>query len=150
MHLTIKLYINGESQGSLGVRTTTTRNLPKDWSGVIYSDINGGSATGEKTTRAGFYGMENYYYIIVESRLNTGISIEPQAPIVGLRRPRILSECFNDQLLVRIMGSACGICATTRLAHPYITNPQQTSLLPRRHLPHPPYTRVLQPTLVIK
>ncbi|KAG6836059.1 hypothetical protein H0H93_011848 [Arthromyces matolae] len=75
----INYYVNGTKQGTLGVRINTKLNLPDDWSGVIYSDINGGSQSGAKTTRAGFNARGGYYYIIVESRLNTGITIEPQA-----------------------------------------------------------------------
>lgn len=53
----INLYINGVSQGSLGVGATTTRELEENWSGFIYTDANGGNgSTGERTTRAGFYG----------------------------------------------------------------------------------------------
>ncbi|KAF5376280.1 hypothetical protein D9615_008510 [Tricholomella constricta] len=78
----INLYINGVSQGSLGKGATTTRELEENWSGFIYTDANGGSATGERTTRAGFYGEDDYYYIVIDpSRLNTGVRIEPQVPI---------------------------------------------------------------------
>jgi hypothetical protein len=52
----ITLYINGESQGKLAVGATTTRTMNENWSGFIYTDANGGSQTGTRTTRAGFYG----------------------------------------------------------------------------------------------
>ncbi|KAG5636892.1 hypothetical protein H0H81_006512 [Sphagnurus paluster] len=78
----ITLYINGESQGTLGKGAVTTRQTIKNWSGFIYTDANGGSATGERTTRAGFYGDNDFYYIVIDpSRLNAGVRIEPQAPI---------------------------------------------------------------------
>ncbi|KAG6827539.1 hypothetical protein H0H92_011418 [Tricholoma furcatifolium] len=76
----INIFINGRSQGKLGVRTTLTRTLAEDWSGSIYTDANGGSADGSGGMKAGFYGKDNYYYIVDEARLNTGVSIVPMAP----------------------------------------------------------------------
>jgi hypothetical protein len=52
----ITLYINGVSQGRLAAGAVTTRTQTENWSGFIYTDANGGSVTGERTTRAGFYG----------------------------------------------------------------------------------------------
>jgi len=78
----VNYYINGQSQGSLSKGATTTRQFAEIWSGFIYTDANGGSADGIRTTRAGFYGEGDMYYIVIDpARLNTGIRIEPQAPI---------------------------------------------------------------------
>ncbi|KAF8069880.1 G-X-X-X-Q-X-W domain-containing protein [Lyophyllum atratum] len=78
----VGLYMNENYQGILGKGATATHQLPEGWSGFIFTDANGGSATGERTTRAGFYGEDDYYYIVIDpSRLNIGVRIEPQAPI---------------------------------------------------------------------
>lgn len=53
----VTLYINGESQGSLAANGgTTTRDFNNTWSGLIYTDANGGNKNGTRTTRAGFFG----------------------------------------------------------------------------------------------
>lgn len=71
----ITLYINGESQGKLAVGATTTRTFNKNWSGFIYTDVNGGSQTGTRTTRAGFYGevrlLREFIFASCLNALNT-------------------------------------------------------------------------------
>jgi len=78
----ITLFINGESQGSLNARDgTTTRNFPRTWSGFIYTSANGGNQNGTGTTRAGFFGDNDYYYLVIDPNyLNTGVSISVNTP----------------------------------------------------------------------
>lgn len=54
----INLIVNGQSQGNLAAKGgLVTKTYPENWSGIIYTDTNGGDpATGEFTTRAGFHG----------------------------------------------------------------------------------------------
>ena len=55
--LPITLYINGESQGTLGSSGgSTSRDFADGWSGFIYTDFNRGNQDGAGTVRAGFYG----------------------------------------------------------------------------------------------
>ncbi|KAG6872922.1 hypothetical protein C0995_005180 [Termitomyces sp. Mi166 len=77
----INIYISGKSQGKVMTGTTLVRNLAKNWSGSIYTDANGGYPDGSNGTKAGFYGKDNYYYIVDEARLNTGLRITPDAPV---------------------------------------------------------------------
>ncbi|KAG6875131.1 hypothetical protein C0993_010689, partial [Termitomyces sp. T159_Od127] len=93
----IRIYIGGKDQGKVMTGTTLVRRLPKNWSGSIYTDANGGNAGGYNGTKAGFYGkvspsvvlfssgaillQDNYYYIVDESRLNTGLRITPDVPV---------------------------------------------------------------------
>ncbi|KAG5725680.1 Alpha-L-arabinofuranosidase [Termitomyces sp. T112] len=77
----INVYIDGKSQGRVPSGTSIVRNLPKDWSGYIYSDANGGRADGSNGTKAGFHGEGGYYYIVDEWRFNTGLRITPDSPI---------------------------------------------------------------------
>ncbi|KAF8148280.1 ricin B lectin domain-containing protein [Crassisporium funariophilum] len=75
----IALYINGQTQGTLEANTGTNRTFEDTWSGLIYTTANAGNANGAGTTRAGFYGETNYYYIVKDpNHLNTGVSILPQ------------------------------------------------------------------------
>ncbi|KAG6917046.1 hypothetical protein DXG01_004098 [Tephrocybe rancida] len=96
----INLYADGKSQGNIAVRTTLSLTRAKDWSGTFYTDANGGSADGLGGMKAGFYGkvgsnpslfafltsnhkrtlQDDYYYIAIEKRLNTGVRITPTAP----------------------------------------------------------------------
>ncbi|KIM35511.1 carbohydrate-binding module family 13 protein [Hebeloma cylindrosporum] len=78
--LPINLYINGENQGSLAAYGAgqTTRDFSDGWSGFIYSDFNQGNPDGAGTVRAGFYGTNNYYYIVTDQNwLNVGVGIQP-------------------------------------------------------------------------
>ncbi|KAF9466903.1 ricin B lectin domain-containing protein [Collybia nuda] len=80
----INLIVNGESQGNLAAKGgLVIRTYPENWSGIIYTDTNGGNPeTGEYTTRAGFNGeTDNYYVVAFTSHPNVGVSIAPQAPI---------------------------------------------------------------------
>lgn len=52
----IDLFVNGESQGPLAVRATTTRDFDSSFDGFIYTTSNGGHLDGSHTTRAGFFG----------------------------------------------------------------------------------------------
>lgn len=54
----INLIVNGQSQGNLAAKGgLITKTYPQNWTGIIYTDTNGGdAATGEFTTRAGFHG----------------------------------------------------------------------------------------------
>lgn len=54
----ITLYINGASQGLLSANGgITTRDFEDNFSGVIYTDANGGHSDGTSTTLAGFVGQ---------------------------------------------------------------------------------------------
>ncbi|KDR77633.1 hypothetical protein GALMADRAFT_224914 [Galerina marginata CBS 339.88] len=80
----ITLYINGQTQGSLATNSITNRTFDDAWSGLIYTDANGGGANGASTTRAGFYGPTNYYYVVMDpNHLNTGVSIVPKVLITA-------------------------------------------------------------------
>ncbi|KAF9466905.1 G-X-X-X-Q-X-W domain-containing protein [Collybia nuda] len=82
--LPVTLYVSGGRQGTLNADGgTTQREFPEDWSGYIYTDANGGNGEkSERVARAGFYGPNDYYYIVVDPyRANTGISIIPKAPV---------------------------------------------------------------------
>ncbi|KIM35445.1 carbohydrate-binding module family 13 protein [Hebeloma cylindrosporum] len=75
----ITLYINGQTQGLLATNGFTNRTFEDSWSGLFYTDANGGNANGAGTTRAGFYGQTNYYYIVKDPKLfNAGVSIVPK------------------------------------------------------------------------
>ncbi|KAG6917047.1 hypothetical protein DXG01_004099 [Tephrocybe rancida] len=98
----INIYADGKSQGKLAVHTTLSLTRAKDWSGSFYTDANGGSVDGLGGMKAGFYGkvgfevlpllfafltslrkrtlQDDYYYIVDEKRLNTGVRITPTAP----------------------------------------------------------------------
>ncbi|GLB44971.1 putative G-X-X-X-Q-X-W domain-containing protein [Lyophyllum shimeji] len=81
---TINWYLSGlnVTQGSVAKGATITQEVEEIWSGFVYTDANGGSADGKGSTKAGFYGEGDMYYIVVDSpRINAGIRIEPQAPI---------------------------------------------------------------------
>jgi len=53
----ITVYINGQTQGLLAMNDFKNRTFEDSWSGLIYTDSNGGNANGAGTTRAGFYGQ---------------------------------------------------------------------------------------------
>lgn len=55
------MYINGQSRGHIKREATVTKSFSSKWSGFIYTDANGGSVKGSKTTRAGFYGEVSSY-----------------------------------------------------------------------------------------
>ncbi|KAG5634339.1 hypothetical protein H0H81_002338, partial [Sphagnurus paluster] len=75
----INIFVDGGSRGSIDTGSTTVIEQSLDWSGVIYTDANGGSATGAGSTKAGFNGPGSYYYVAAPNpnRLNTGVLIEP-------------------------------------------------------------------------
>ncbi|KAG6828382.1 hypothetical protein H0H92_008182 [Tricholoma furcatifolium] len=74
----ITYYVNGVSQGSLAVSANATQYLPDFFDGFVYTDVNGGNANGTGTTRAGFYGDDGYYYIVVDpNHFNVAVSITP-------------------------------------------------------------------------
>ncbi|KAJ3511872.1 hypothetical protein NLJ89_g3855 [Agrocybe chaxingu] len=76
---TISVFINGQTQGLLTPNEATNRTYEDTWAGLIYSTTNEGGANGAGTTRAGFYGQTNYYYLIRDpSNFNTGVSIVPR------------------------------------------------------------------------
>lgn len=60
----INVLISGVSQGRLATGASITRTQTENWSGFIFTDANGGSATGERTTRAGFYGDVSLWLFI--------------------------------------------------------------------------------------
>jgi len=76
----INLFINGQAQGTLNQDGgSTSRTYDDNFSGLIYSTANGGQSNGAQSTRAGFYGQTNYYYIVKDpNHLNVGISIVPR------------------------------------------------------------------------
>ncbi|KAJ7087957.1 G-X-X-X-Q-X-W domain-containing protein [Mycena belliarum] len=75
----VTLYINGASQGTLASSGGfTTRTVDDNWSGFIYTDANQGNSDGSGTVRAGFFGEDNYYYLVSDpSWVNVGVSIIP-------------------------------------------------------------------------
>ncbi|RDB27192.1 Endo-1,4-beta-xylanase A [Hypsizygus marmoreus] len=82
---TVPLFIGGQLQVNLTAKGGTfTKNLPGN-AGFFYTTANGGNADGSGTTRAGFFGDNDYYYIVVDpAHMNTGIAITPiQAPSNG-------------------------------------------------------------------
>ncbi|KAG5637604.1 hypothetical protein H0H81_003996 [Sphagnurus paluster] len=86
----VKLYINGEAQGSIPASGGSFgRTFPDTWSGFIYTDANGGNKSGAGTTRAGFYGQSGYYYMVVDpAYFNVGVKITPdRAPSSGFCVP---------------------------------------------------------------
>ncbi|TFK22300.1 hypothetical protein FA15DRAFT_671682 [Coprinopsis marcescibilis] len=94
--LPIDVYINGQNEGTLSSGGgSLARDYPDGWSGFIYSDFNRGNADGAGTVRAGFYGTNDYYYIVQDPNwLNVGVSIHPidRAPRGGF--------CFTVECLV--------------------------------------------------
>ncbi|KAF8890489.1 hypothetical protein BD779DRAFT_1469382 [Infundibulicybe gibba] len=78
----ITLFVNGQNEGVLRANGgSVDKPYPKPWSGFIYTDANGGNgATGSGTTRAGFYGEDGYYYVVVDpNHFNTGVTIAPKS-----------------------------------------------------------------------
>ncbi|KAK7055961.1 carbohydrate-binding module family 13 protein [Favolaschia claudopus] len=77
--ISISLYINGDNQGVLASSGGfTTRTVDNNWSGFIYTDANQGNVDGSGTVRAGFFGQDNYYYLVADpSWVNVGVSIAP-------------------------------------------------------------------------
>ena len=98
----VDLYINGENQGPIASGATTSRTFDDNWSGYIYTDANGGNASGVNTTKAGFYGPvsfssylfgpylnrpeTDYYYLVVDpAHFNTKIAVSvPSLPPVSI------------------------------------------------------------------
>ncbi|KAG5634420.1 hypothetical protein H0H81_002054 [Sphagnurus paluster] len=75
----INLFVNGRTQGSLRPNGgSTSLTYSNSFSGVFYTDANGGNRNGFGTTRAGFEGVGDYYYEVVDANnFNTEISIAP-------------------------------------------------------------------------
>ncbi|KAL4259364.1 Ricin B lectin domain-containing protein [Pleurotus pulmonarius] len=75
----LTLFINGENRGVLGNNGGNVHSdVPRDWSGDIWTSSYQGSASGDKSTRASFHLEEGYYFIVSDfSRFNTGVSIKP-------------------------------------------------------------------------
>jgi hypothetical protein len=68
----ITLFINGESQGTLTANGgSTQRTFDNTFSGLIYTDANGGNQNGVGTTRAGFFGQVSHpaYLLLTFSTL---------------------------------------------------------------------------------
>ncbi|CAA7260702.1 unnamed protein product [Cyclocybe aegerita] len=75
----IKLYISGKSHGIVPSGHVVTKVLADNWSGLIYTSSNGGNPNGVGTTRAGFFGLTGYYYVVRdEEHFNTGVTIAPK------------------------------------------------------------------------
>ncbi|KAG6840324.1 hypothetical protein C0991_007437 [Blastosporella zonata] len=74
------LFINGVAQGSLPASGGVIhKNMTNIFDGFIYTDANGGNQNGAGTTRAGFYGDNSYYYIVVDpAYFNVGVTITPR------------------------------------------------------------------------
>jgi len=90
----ITLYINGQSQGLLATNGIRNSTFNDNWSGLIYTNVNGGNANGVGTTRAGLYGQTNYYYIVKHPNLfNTGVSIAPKVNNVSAGSFCIPTKC---------------------------------------------------------
>lgn len=53
---TINIFINGNSQGSISSGGVVRHTFNNSFSGLIYTNANGGAQSGAGTTRAGFYG----------------------------------------------------------------------------------------------
>ncbi|KAF9483148.1 G-X-X-X-Q-X-W domain-containing protein [Pholiota conissans] len=81
---TIKVFSGGQLRGSIAPRRSISKTFPDDWSGFIYTDANGGSAKGSKSTKAGFFGETDYYYIVKDRKgFNAGVSVVPKATPTG-------------------------------------------------------------------
>ncbi|RDB27191.1 Extracellular exo-alpha-L-arabinofuranosidase [Hypsizygus marmoreus] len=81
----IPLYIGGELQGNLPAKGGSVTKTLSDLPGFFYTTANGGNVNGAGTALAGFYGNDDYYYLVVDpAHMNTGISITPvQVPSKG-------------------------------------------------------------------
>jgi hypothetical protein len=54
----IRIWVDGNSQGWLSPNSgSKVLNYPNDFSGLIYTNANGGNQDGSRTTRAGFEGQ---------------------------------------------------------------------------------------------
>ena len=53
---TIKVYSGGHPRGTIPTGRSITKSFPDNWDGFIYTNANGGTVKGSKTTKAGFYG----------------------------------------------------------------------------------------------
>ncbi len=53
---TIKVYSGGHPRGTVAAGRSITKSFPDNWDGFIYTNANGGTVKGSKTTKAGFYG----------------------------------------------------------------------------------------------
>ncbi|KAG5650304.1 hypothetical protein H0H81_012686, partial [Sphagnurus paluster] len=75
----INVYANGRWDSWLeGEGGSRVRGLADDFSGLIYTDANGGSQLGFSTTRAGFNGDDGYYYLVTDPNyFNVEMSITP-------------------------------------------------------------------------
>ncbi|TFK67156.1 hypothetical protein BDN72DRAFT_899185 [Pluteus cervinus] len=72
----IDLYVSGQKQGTIQPNGNTNFTQPDEWSGFIYTDQYGGSSDGTGTTRAGFYGTNDWYYLVVDTtHFNTAVTI---------------------------------------------------------------------------
>ncbi|KAF8952331.1 ricin B lectin domain-containing protein [Flammula alnicola] len=72
-------YINGQAQDVLATNSVTNQTFQDDFTGLIYTNANGGAANGAGSTRAGFFGPTNYYYIVGDAaHLNTGVGVVPK------------------------------------------------------------------------
>ncbi|KJA17545.1 carbohydrate-binding module family 13 protein [Hypholoma sublateritium FD-334 SS-4] len=82
--VTIKVYSGGHPRGTIAAGRSITKSFPDNWDGFIYTNANGGTVKGSKTTKAGFYGETDYYYVVKDPKLfNVGISITPKATKTG-------------------------------------------------------------------
>ncbi|PPR04288.1 hypothetical protein CVT26_004075 [Gymnopilus dilepis] len=105
----ISVYINGENNASLSSSQAINLTLEDTWSGLIYTTANGGSESGKGSVKAGFIGAANYYYIVKDENMNTGLSINPNVPSTD--------EFLEDGF--------CGmdICDSTYCPSPYSSPP---------------------------
>ncbi|KAG5640885.1 hypothetical protein DXG03_006744 [Asterophora parasitica] len=78
----INIFVNGITLGSLSANGGSgVVSEPDDFSGVFYTNANGGNQNGFNTLRAGFEGNGDYYFLVVDNNhFNTEISIRPERP----------------------------------------------------------------------
>ncbi|GLB36919.1 putative G-X-X-X-Q-X-W domain-containing protein [Lyophyllum shimeji] len=86
----INIFVNGNWVDYLPDNGgTSLMSFNNNFTGFIYTDVNGGSETGVGTTRAGFFGQNGYYYIVLDpNHLNVGMDITPtRGPYNGFCEP---------------------------------------------------------------
>ncbi|KAF7436141.1 hypothetical protein PC9H_002967 [Pleurotus ostreatus] len=143
---TLTLFINGENRGVLGNNGGNVHSdVPRDWSGDIWTSSYQGSASGDKSTRASFHLEEGYYFIVSDfSRFNTGVSIKPnRGEVVTL--PELHVKRRADLYRDRTMAGARRPSATVQIAIP-LTAADLTTCRPHRTA-HPAHHSIAAPAM---
>lgn len=88
--VTIKVYSGGHPRGTIAAGRSITKSFPDNWDGFIYTNANGGTVKGSKTTKAGFYGE-------VRSGYTTAVGIPdslspPDRLLLHRKRPQTIQR----------------------------------------------------------